>query len=98
MHPVQDRGPGGPVVRVTPVGNVRPIRRTAPQPVRLMRPKNATAAIRARFIRRERTPLPPRVATPRRGYQRAMQSRRVETTSPQFRLAVLTWDEETGNG
>ena len=27
-----------------------------------------------------------------------MQSRRVETTSPRFRLAILTWDEETGNG
>ena len=26
-----------------------------------------------------------------------MQSRRVETPSPQFRVAVLTWDEETGN-
>ena len=26
-----------------------------------------------------------------------MQSRRVETTSPRFRVAVLTWDEETGN-
>jgi hypothetical protein len=26
-----------------------------------------------------------------------MQSRRVETTSPRFRIAVLTWDE-TGNG
>jgi hypothetical protein len=24
-------------------------------------------------------------------------SRRVETTSPQFRVAVLTWDDETGN-
>lgn len=27
-----------------------------------------------------------------------MQSRRVETTSPQFRVAVLTWDDDTGNG
>ena len=26
-----------------------------------------------------------------------MHSRRVETTSPRFRLAVLTWDEDTGN-
>ena len=26
-----------------------------------------------------------------------MQSRRVETTSPDFRVAVLTWDDETGN-
>lgn len=26
-----------------------------------------------------------------------LRSRRVETTSPDFRVAVLTWDEETGN-
>ena len=26
-----------------------------------------------------------------------MKSRRVETTSPEFRTAVLTWDVETGN-
>ncbi len=26
-----------------------------------------------------------------------MQSRRVETTSPDFRVAILTWDDETGN-
>ena len=26
-----------------------------------------------------------------------MQSRRVQTTSPDFRVAVLTWDDETGN-
>jgi hypothetical protein len=26
-----------------------------------------------------------------------LRSRRVETTSPEFRVAVLTWDEETGN-
>ena len=26
-----------------------------------------------------------------------MHSRRVESTSPHFRVAVLSWDEETGN-
>lgn len=26
-----------------------------------------------------------------------MQSRRVESTYPRFRIAVLTWDNETGN-
>ena len=26
-----------------------------------------------------------------------MHSRRVETSSPQFRVAVLTWDDATGN-
>src|SRR5437762_814779 len=39
-----------------------------------------------------------RVTTSRHGKHRGVQSRRVETTSPAFRLAVLTWDDETGNG
>ena len=26
-----------------------------------------------------------------------MKNRRIESTSPDFRVAVLTWDEETGN-
>ncbi|MGH3009429.1 MAG: hypothetical protein ACRDLM_08510 [Gaiellaceae bacterium] len=27
-----------------------------------------------------------------------MRSRRVESTSPEFRTAVVSWDEKTGNG
>lgn len=43
-------------------------------------------------------PRVPRVTNPQNGYHRAVKSRRVQSSSPNFRVAVLTWDDATGNG